>query len=232
MRYASQCEVANDSVTALDSTIGAIGEFEHQAEVGPEFALIRRVRLGDPRAFELLLEPHKKRLERTVFQIVRNSHDVEDIVQQCSLKIFTKLEQFQGRSQFSTWITRIAINQSLMHLRKTKTQPILIEGPMRDEGSHTFPDPTDSSFTPEEAYLSTELVHLLWKHIDRLPESRRIVLRKLYGEELSMEQTARILGITLAAAKSRALRARRDLRKIFAGQAAHRGLAGSSYSGS
>jgi DNA-directed RNA polymerase specialized sigma24 family protein len=78
----------------------------------------------------------------------------------------------------------------------------------------------DSGLTPEETYISIESAKLIGKLIDGLPESRKSVFEKLYLEHLSMEQTARALGITLAAAKSRAIRARRDIRKAFAGRLA------------
>jgi RNA polymerase sigma-70 factor (ECF subfamily) len=187
--------------------------------IGLEHALIEQIHLGDSIAFELLIRPHRRRLEQTVYRIVRNTHDAEDIVQQCLLKIFVKLHQFQGKSQFSTWITRIAINQSLMHLRNGRrvfTQGDLPSDNERAAQSLDLPDPCP---TPEENYIATEIADMVRTHIDKLPESKRIVLEKLYLEELSLEETAQTLGISVSAAKSRALRARTELRRVFTGRA-------------
>jgi RNA polymerase sigma-70 factor (ECF subfamily) len=137
------------------------------------------------------------------------------------LQIFAKIDQFRGQAQFSTWITRIAINHSLMHLRKIRRPLISIDAPLGDDDGAPFAmDLPHSGPTPEEAYSAIESAEFLRRQIDRLPKSGRSVFEKLYLEHLSMKQTAEILGISVAATKSRALRARRDLRKAFLGRLA------------
>jgi RNA polymerase sigma-70 factor (ECF subfamily) len=218
MTYLPDYKICDAVATECEPPICAQEHLEYQLQSGHETALIRRVQLGDSTAFDSLVRPHRRRLESTVFKIVRNSHDVEDIVQQCLLQIFAKLNQFRGHSQFSTWITRIAINQSLMYLRKARRPLISIDPPLGDDDQPFSMELPDSGLTPEEAYISIESAKLIGKLIDGLPESRKSVFEKLYLEHLSMDQTARTLGITLAAAKSRAIRARRDIRKAFAGR--------------
>ncbi|WP_158792050.1 sigma-70 family RNA polymerase sigma factor [Granulicella sp. L60] len=218
MTNSSACKVRSVVVTALQSSIGARESLERQSRAEYELSLISRVQLGDAAAFDLLIRPHRRRLEATVLKIVRNAQDAEDVVQQCLLKIFAKLDQFRGHSQFSTWITRIGINQSLMFLRKSRRHLISIDSHSGEDEQLYSMELRDPGLTPEETCIAIELADLIRNQIDRLPESGKSVFVKLYLEHLSMDQTAQVLGISVAAAKSRALRARRDIRRAFEGR--------------
>lgn len=177
-----------------------------------ERSLIRRVQSGEATAFDPLVGPYLESIRGTVWAIVRNHHDAEDIVQQCMLRVFVKLDQFRGESQFSTWMTRIAINQSLMHLRKNRTVVVSIDAPTRSrDEAFTFevPDPARS---PEDTYSLHESKELLRKHIELLSPNLRSVVQMLYLNELSLKETATLLGSSRTAIKSRATRARKELK--------------------
>lgn len=176
-----------------------------------EIELIRRAQSGDSSSFEALFEPHMEKLRRTVGQIVRNTHDTEDIIQQCMLQVFTKLGQFRGDSQFSTWLCRIAINISLMHLRKNRTVLVPIDTTSRSEDQFLVIDIPDPNSNPEEVCSARETKGLLRDCIDRLPRITKSVVKMLYLNDLSMEETGTLLGLSTAATKSRALRARKQL---------------------
>ncbi len=115
--------------TDFDSSTVIRKGLECQSQGEYERILIRRVQLGDGAAFDLLIQPHRRRLEATILKIVRNAQDAEDVVQQCLLKIFVKLDQFRGDSQFSTLVTRVGINQSLMFLRSSRRYLMSIDSP-------------------------------------------------------------------------------------------------------
>ncbi len=87
----------------------------------PDVALVARVRAGDTSAFEELVAKYDRQIFRTANHITQNREDAEDITQDVFFKAFQKLDQFQGNSKFSTWLVRIAVNESLMRLRKRKT---------------------------------------------------------------------------------------------------------------
>ncbi|MBB6144416.1 RNA polymerase sigma-70 factor (ECF subfamily) [Silvibacterium bohemicum] len=213
MASSSDSRASHVIITKVEPPNDGQGDFEYVSRADRERALIQRVGLGDPAAFELLIGPYRKRLQSTISRIVRNSHDAEDVAQQCLLQVFTKLDQFRGHSQFSTWMTRIAINESLGHLRKKRVVLLSIDiAPGADDQVFLMNIP-DTNLTPEESYSAVEVAECIKLQIDGLPCAMKSAFELLYMEDLTMEQTAGILGITTAAAKSRALRARRHLRE-------------------
>src|SRR6185312_7839897 len=96
-------------------------QFPETAEIHPDVALVDRAKKGDTAAFEQLVRQYERQIFRVAQHITQNREDAEDITQDAFLKAYEKLDQFQGNSKFSTWLVRIAVNESLMRLRKRKT---------------------------------------------------------------------------------------------------------------
>ena len=183
-------------------------------EVHPDVALVDRARHGDAAAFETLVRQYDRPIFRVAQHITQNREDAEDIVQDVFLKAYNKLEQFQGNSKFSTWLTRIAVNESLMRLRKRKTSRTVSmdQDVQTDEGSipRDFADWTPD---PEQQYSQAELGDILKKTIAGLAPGFRTVFTLRDIENLSTEETAQALGLSVPAVKSRLLRARLQLRE-------------------
>ncbi len=185
-----------------------------QLEPHPDVALVARVREGDVSAYDLLVRKYERQLFRIAQHITQNREDAEDVMQDAFLKAYEKLEQFQGNSKFYTWLVRIAVNESLMRLRKRRTGKMVSidEDIETDEGSVPR-DLADWAPDPEQNYNQAELAEILRKTIQGLPQGFRIVFVLRDVEGLSTEETAETLGLSIPAVKSRLLRARLQLRE-------------------
>jgi len=176
--------------------------------------LVERAKGGDMEAFAELVRRYERRIYRMARQITQNDEDAEDVLQESFLKAFEHLDSFQGQSKFYTWVTRIAVNESLMKLRKRKSDRTV----SLDENIETDEEPIVREIavwedTPESKYSQEELRQILDKAIDSLKPIFRTVFILRDVEELSTEETAEILGLSIAAVKSRLLRARLQLRE-------------------
>jgi RNA polymerase sigma factor (sigma-70 family) len=174
-----------------------------------ENALLTAVKRGQTSAFDELWQSHASRLLRTTYRITRNREDAEDALQGALLNAFVHLQTFNGRSSFSTWLTRIAINSALMILRKNRFAPQVSMDDARDgRGQIEFEATRDVGPDPEAYYSQKEREAILAKAIDELPPPMReaLVLQKL--EERSTKEAAEIMGISLSAAKARVFRAK------------------------
>ena len=183
-------------------------------EIHPDVALVARAKAGDTAAFEQLVRQYDRQVFRVAQHITQNREDAEDITQDAFLKAYEKIDQFQGNSKFSTWLVRIAVNESLMRLRKRKTSKTVSmdENVQTDEGSIPR-DFADWSPNPEQQFGTAELGDILRKTIQGLPPGFRTVFTLRDIENLSTEETAEALGLSVPAVKSRLLRARLQLRE-------------------
>ena len=174
--------------------------------------LVTAAKGGDTRAFEELVLRHKRRVFAVAQRITNNRDDAEDVVQETFQKVFLHLSNFQEKSRFSTWLTRIAMNEALMLLRRRRgIFEVLSEN--TDEGAESaFETFVDQGPNPEESCLKRERTQLLTEAINRLgPRIRTtILLRDI--EERSVAETAQILGTTRSAVKARVFQGRRKLR--------------------
>jgi RNA polymerase sigma-70 factor (ECF subfamily) len=180
-----------------------------------EQQLIAAAKSGIRAPFGELCERHMKRISRVTRRITRNREDSEDAAQECFLNAFIHLKDFEGRSQFATWLTRIATNAALMKLRKNRgarevsmdESSLSSEPVAQREFRHAVPD-------PEETYRLRERRKILNTAILGLrPRARRVVeLRQL--QEHSLRETAQILGISTAAVKARMFHARVTLYRM------------------
>jgi RNA polymerase sigma-70 factor, ECF subfamily len=178
--------------------------------------LVSAAKNGNQRAFEVLVERHQQRMLAFARHYTRVREDAEDVVQQTFQKAFIHLNKFQGKSSFSTWLTRIAINEALMLVRRGRA---LREIPVDDSNDHgaaaSAMEIPDTSPDPETSYLRRERVQILSETLGNLRPGMRkaIELREL--AELSTEETARRMGISVAAVKARIFHARKKLQEQF-----------------
>src|SRR5215813_13492108 len=176
-----------------------------------ERLLVREAKAGRSSAFEELYAHHRAGIYRRALRILRNQQDAEDAVQRSFQNAFSNLRRFRGDSTFSTWLTRIAINEALMLLRQRRT----ITRPPEGDGDHQFLglNLADNAPTPEEALAKKELRSAVMEAISHLRKSLRtvVLLRELRG--LTSAETAQHLGLSVAAVKARAFHARRHLRR-------------------
>ena len=179
-----------------------------------EGLLVAQAKSGRSSAFGKLYELHRVRIYHTVFRILRNRQDAEDAVQRSFQRAFTNFCKFREDSTFSTWITRIAINDALMLLRRRRANKRLPEDNDDSERSSVL-DLTDKAPTPKQALAENELRAAVIHAISQLRENLRIVvlLRELQG--LTSAETARRLGLTVSAVKARTFHAKRCLRRHF-----------------
>jgi RNA polymerase sigma-70 factor (ECF subfamily) len=182
--------------------------------VEEESALVETARQGDPRAFSELMRRYEAKIFRLAQHITQNREDAEDVLQEAFLKAYEHLDQFQGNSKFYTWIVRIAVNQALMKLRKRKSDRSV----SLDEGIDTGEDTVVREIAawdpdPEQRYSQDELGEILDAAVQSLAPPYRTVFVLRDIEELSTEETAEALDLTVPAVKSRLLRARLQLRE-------------------
>ena len=183
-------------------------------EIHPDVALVALAREGDVSAFEKLVRQYDRQVFRIAQHITQNREDAEDVVQDAFLKAYQKLDQFQGNSKFYTWLVRIAVNESLMRLRKRRTgKMVSIDEDVETEEGSMPRDLADWSPNPEALYGQSELADILRKTIQGLPQGFRVVFVLRDVEGLSTEETAETLGLSIPAVKSRLLRARLQLRE-------------------
>ena len=181
--------------------------------VSDESVLVDAARNGDVGAFEQLVRRYDRNVFRIAQHITQNREDAEDVVQDAFLKAFQNLGQFQGKSKFYTWLVRIAVNESLMRLRRRHPERMvsLDEGVKTEEGSMPR-EVADWYPNPEQLYSQAELKGILSKTIQGLPLVFRTVFVLRDVEALSTEETAEALNLSIPAVKSRLMRARLKLR--------------------
>ena len=176
--------------------------------------LLAAAKNRDEQAFETLLKRHQQKVLRVVQRYTRVREDAEDVVQRSFHKAFMHLRRFEGKSSFSTWLTRIAINEALMFLRSiAAVREVSMDDAGDAEGMAARLEIPDSRQDPEASYLERERARVLLSALKELrPRMRRTLeLREL--AEFSTEQTAEQMGLSVGAVKARILHGRRKLRE-------------------
>jgi RNA polymerase sigma factor (sigma-70 family) len=191
---------------------------DHLREVSDDM-LVAAAKSGDSMAFQELSKRHTYRLTLQINRVTRNWQDAEDAVQEATLRAFLQLNRFEGRSTFSTWFTRIAINSALMSLRKKRCmeQPVTPDT-MEEVTSRTW-DPIEVRPTPEQELMKREREELLTESIRRLRAPLRTVMLLQQTRDCSIRDIAGIMGISVPAVKSRMARAKTELRKMMSSNA-------------
>src|SRR5882724_2169981 len=177
-------------------------------------ALVAAAKNGSRKAFEMLVKRHQQKIFFVARRITRRHEAAEDVVQQSFQKAFTHLRKFEGRSAFSTWLTRIAITEALMFLRRSRgLREVLIDDVNASEGTKPAVEVHDSSPDPEAIYSQREWAEILSLAMNELSPGIQKAIRLHDFDERSSEETARIMGISVSALKGRMFHGRRKLRE-------------------
>jgi len=218
------CRAVNSSISstassgAASATTAAIGSASSRNHLVAEenAALVAGAKTGDARAFELLVERHERKIFSMAQRITRNREDAEDVVQQSFQKAFIHLKKFEGESLFSTWLTRIAINEALMLLRRKRgSHEVPIEESSTKTESALPLDFLDSAPNPEDRCLDREQKQILSAALNKLrPGIRKAIELRELGE-LSTGETALVMGLSVAAVKAQVFHGRRKLRETL-----------------
>ena len=193
------------------------GSLENPAQQDYEQRLIQRIRDGEHEAFYELIRPYERRVYAAAFAILRNEADADDCAQEAVLKAFKNIRQFRAESRFSTWLIQIAVNEARMRRRKERADLIEpIEKAGGEDDSYTPRDFADWREIPSEALERKEVREKLGEALGSLGQIYREVFVLRDMEQLSIEETAKALGISTASVKTRLLRARLMLRDLLA----------------
>jgi len=178
--------------------------------------LLSEAKSGDQQAFAELCLRYREILWHRIYRIVRHREDAEDVLQETLLSAYQHLDSFRGACRFSTWMTKIGVNNSLMFLRKCKSQPEIAPDVIADDGhSVERREFRDLGPNPEQRYVKRRILQGLRQAIDRLPPHFRGLMDLHYRRDFLLRDAAHALGITEQAAKSRLMRARNLLRHAF-----------------
>jgi RNA polymerase sigma-70 factor (ECF subfamily) len=182
-----------------------------------EATLVAQAQAGNDAAFSTLVRQYDRYIYRLALNITGNKEDAEDVLQETLLKAYTKIGQFEGGSRFYTWLVRIGVNEALMKLRKRSPQKeVSLDEPLEGNDRSLMPrEIEDWADDPEQRYAKIELNKILDETVSKLePQFRTVfVLRDM--ENLSTEETAQIMGLSVPAVKSRLLRARLRARELL-----------------
>jgi RNA polymerase sigma-70 factor (ECF subfamily) len=182
----------------------------------PDEEVVKRVRAGDSAVFELLMRRHNQRVYRVVRAVVKDEADVEDVMQQAYMNAFTHLHQFEDRSQFSTWLIRIALHEAFGRRRKTQraeTTTARNRSDVDNDPGEFMDTLTSPEADPERQAYAQELHRVLEAAVDTLPDTYRIVFMLRDIEGLSTSETGQGLGLGDEAVKTRLHRARAMIRR-------------------
>jgi RNA polymerase sigma factor (sigma-70 family) len=214
-RLAEKAEEERMSVSLIYKSIGKNEEFdlvEPFAAISDD-QLVVAAKDGDRLAFGELVRRHADKVLHMTLRITRNREDAEDAAQECFVSALVHLKAFDRRSQFSTWLTRIAINAALLRLRRDrKRREVSINEP-RDEDETSLSELVESSASPEQCYWEKERSALVRNAIGLLRPRLRLMIETHHREDGSLFNAAKILGISAAAAKGRLFRAKEELRR-------------------
>jgi RNA polymerase sigma-70 factor (ECF subfamily) len=200
-----------DSRGTLDELPGNV---KFVAPASADDVLVGAAKLGDHPAFLELWTRYSSRVFKMTYRITGNREDAEDAIQDAWMKAYLHLNTFDGRAQFMTWFTRIAINSSLMILRRKRARPeTSMDGGNGDIWQHW--EIGDQTKSVEELYTGQERLELLKRAICRLQPTLRSVVEIHHSQDCSVKEVAGLAGISVAATKSRLLRARKILRKAL-----------------
>jgi RNA polymerase sigma-70 factor (ECF subfamily) len=176
-----------------------------------DMQLVRRALARDGDAFRTIIKTHNQRLYRIARGVVRNDSEAEDIVQEAYVKAFAHLDAFRGDSSLATWLSRIVINEALGRLRKRRRTVALPENPQAE----IIRFPLNPSDDPERTMAQRQILQLVERVTDSLPDVYRTVFVARVIEGLSIEETADLLGVRPQTVKTRLHRARALVRKAL-----------------
>jgi RNA polymerase sigma-70 factor (ECF subfamily) len=226
--------VGNDrkgNVMATVTQLGLIQDTENRSRASRQFAdaqlqniagqdeeavLVLAAKSGDGQAFEVLIERHRKRILAVVLRFTRNRDDAEDIMQQSLPKAFVHLHKFERKSSFSTWLTRLAINEALTLLRRGRVlREVSIDDLSGNEEAPLGLEMSDSRAGPESVFLQDERSRILSAAMNKMTPGIRTAIEFRGLRELSTRETARLMGLSVPAVKGRLFQGRRKLHQVL-----------------
>ena len=182
-----------------------------------EADLIRRAVGKEESAIRAIIQANNRRLYRIARSILRDDGEAEDALQEAYLRAFSALNEFRGGSSLATWLTRIVLNEALQRLRRRLRTPGTAHEQPQSLNGEVIPFPfSGNQADPERTMAQRQLCHLLESAIDKLPEEFRTVLMARVVEDMSIDETAQLLGIRPETVKTRLHRARRLLKSALA----------------
>jgi RNA polymerase sigma-70 factor, ECF subfamily len=180
-------------------------------------ALAKAAKQGSAEAFEKLANLYSRRLFRQIFAIVRNHEDAEDALQDTFFRAFMALRSFEERSHVYTWLSRIAVNAALQKLRKRRSRPEVTLDDSNEALEHTLSNAREDAIGPDQHFEAM----IAWRNtldgIGKLNPTLRYTMQVFLARECSVRELANVLGVSVAAAKTRLYRARVELRLIVPG---------------
>ena len=177
-----------------------------------EAALVTEARSGNTTCFETLMSRYERKIYRVAKNITKNDSDAEEVTQEAFFKAFEHIEDFKGESRFYTWLVRITVNQALTNVRKRRPNQFSLDDPIETEELSIPREIEDWGPTPEAMYSQNELAEILSRTIAELHPPLGVVFQLRDVKNLSTQETSKLLRISVAAVKSRLLRARLALR--------------------
>ena len=185
----------------------------HASSASRDLELVDAAKAGSNAAFEELQSRYARRLYRRIQSITRNREDTEDALQETFLRAFLGLNSFEGRSQFASWLTRIAINSALMILRKRRSRAeVSFEGPSESGEPDLAIDVRETALDPEQLYTLRQRFECALRAISRLNTTLRLPMTIWIQQECSLKEVACALELSLSSVKSRLYRARKQIR--------------------
>jgi RNA polymerase sigma-70 factor, ECF subfamily len=183
--------------------------------IATEAPTVEAAKAGDVSCFEELVRRHGAMVFRVALSITRNEADAEDAVQEFFIKAYRYLDKFRGESLFSTWLTRIAVNEALMNVRRRRPNHVLLDETNLIQGAGMPIQAGQRRDNPERRFAQAELRQILFGAIQKLTPAHRIVFALRDVEGLSNKRTAQLLRLKVATVKSQILRARLVLRSAL-----------------
>lgn len=181
-----------------------------------DFALVQEARGGDQQAFGILLDRYRESIFRTIQRMVSNKEDADDLTIEAFGKAFHKLESYQPRYAFSTWLFRIAINNCIDHIRKKRLQFLSIDEPVEQDSEQDFSMNLRSPvLNPEEYVIRQQRLQLMRDTLERLNQKYRLMIELRYFEELSYDEISTELGMPIGTVKAQLHRAREALYELL-----------------
>jgi len=199
----------------LEEKTGIDGRTRNALREESDSALVIATRDGVPEAFDFLVLRHEARMLRLAFNITRDREDARDVVQQSLHKAFLNLDRFHEKAAFSTWLTRIVINEALMWLRKNRSRKeVSLDGLFVEANDVSFAAIVDRTENPEQIYEREEKERSLFGAMNKLKSEFRNAV-DLQLKDHTLGESAEILSIALGTLKARLFRARRQLRALI-----------------
>ena len=175
--------------------------------------LIQEFNNGTEQAFAELIERYQHRVYNTTFRMLGNREDALDIAQESFIRVYKNLKKFKGDSSFSTWLFRITTNACRDELRKRKRRPAIYTGTSSDDENNTIQNISSDIDEPEKTTISRDINKTIQEKIKQLPAEQKLIFVLREFQDLSYQEIADILHISMGTVKSRLSRARRSLRQ-------------------